>query len=447
MIRFIRIKRILFFFLFTCLMPIQQLVAQINIVDEISQDSLLKNGFVGIHVFDLNQQKTKIDFQADRYFTPASTVKLFTAFASKKILDQKILAAEFFESDDTLFIYPTGDPTFLHADFSEHPLLELIKKTNKPLTLLEPLDSVVPYGPGWAWDDQSETYMPARSMFPIYGNILSLEWQKMKKESDSCYYLTLQNTELPRSIFNKTETPDGNQSKITRLQGTNIFSIQLAGRKPIIKQTVPFDPMGLESAFLTLRNLNYRSVYKRKITPFDQKRLKPLFSQSTDTVIQKMLFRSDNFFAEQLLLMCARKLKDTMDQSLVIDSLFKTDFEAMINLPRWVDGSGLSRYNLFTPRSQTFLLEKMIRSFGVEYIKKILPSNGKGTLKSFLPGYKPIVFAKTGSLSNNYCLSGLLTTKQGKEFLFSFMVNHVRGSSAEIRSRVERFIQKLYEEN
>jgi D-alanyl-D-alanine carboxypeptidase/D-alanyl-D-alanine-endopeptidase (penicillin-binding protein 4) len=428
-------------------MPFQQPVAQINITDEINQDSLLKNGFVGIHVFDLNQQKTKIDFQSDRYFTPASTVKLFTAFASKKILDEKILAAEFFESDDTLFIYPTGDPTFLHPDFSEHPLLELIKKTNKPLTLLEPLDSVVPYGPGWAWDDQSETYMPARSMFPVYGNILNLEWQRMKKESDSSYYLVMQNTELPGSIFNKTETLDSNTSQITRLQGTNIFSIQLSGRQPIIKQSIPFDPMGLESAFLTLRNLNYRSVYKRKITSFDRTRLKPLFSQSTDTVIQKMLFRSDNFFAEQLLLMCARKMKDTMNQNMVIDSLFKTDFEAMINLPRWVDGSGLSRYNLFTPRSQTFLLEKMIRSFGVEYIKKILPSNGKGTLKSFLPGYKPIVFAKTGSLSNNYCLSGLLTTKKGKEFLFSFMVNHVRGSSAEIRKRVERFMLKLYEEN
>jgi D-alanyl-D-alanine carboxypeptidase/D-alanyl-D-alanine-endopeptidase (penicillin-binding protein 4) len=170
-----------------------------------------------------------------------------------------------------------------------------------------------------------------------------------------------------------------------------------------------------------------------------------LYTQATDSVIRRMLLRSDNFFAEQLLLQCANKSFGQFNDQRMIDSLLHGLLADLPDSPRWVDGCGLSRYNLFTPRSQTCLLNKMIDSFGVDYLKSLLASNGEGTLKTFLSDLSPVVFAKTGTLSNNFCLTGLLTTQKGKRLLFSVMINHVQAKTPYIRKAVELYIRKILE--
>ena len=86
-----------------------------------------------------------------------------------------------------------------------------------------------------------------------------------------------------------------------------------------------------------------------------------------------------------------------------------------------------------------------ICSLGVDYLKTVLASNGEGTLKTFLPDLSPVVFAKTGTLSNNFCLTGLLTTQKGKRLLFSVMINHVQAKTPNIRKAVEIYIRKILE--
>jgi D-alanyl-D-alanine carboxypeptidase/D-alanyl-D-alanine-endopeptidase (penicillin-binding protein 4) len=116
--------------------------------------------------------------------------------------------------------------------------------------------------------------------------------------------------------------------------------------------------------------------------------------------------------------------------------------------PRWVDGSGLSRYNLFTPESMVYLLKKMYDEIPREKLLSYLPVGGvSGTLKGNFASKEgePFVYAKSGSLANNYCLSGYIMTRRGKILIFSFMDNHFAGSSIERKKELNDFLQRLRE--
>ena len=72
-----------------------------------------------------------------------------------------------------------------------------------------------------------------------------------------------------------------------------------------------------------------------------------------------------------------------------------------------------------------------------------------GTLEDYFksPSGEPYVFAKSGTLANNYCLSGYLKTKKGRLLAFSFMDNHYQGASAERKKELETYLLRLWESN
>jgi D-alanyl-D-alanine carboxypeptidase/D-alanyl-D-alanine-endopeptidase (penicillin-binding protein 4) len=97
-----------------------------------------------------------------------------------------------------------------------------------------------------------------------------------------------------------------------------------------------------------------------------------------------------------------------------------------------MDGSGLSRYNYISPRELVKILTAMYKSPYWEVWRDAQPIAGvDGTLKSRMKGTKAEgnVRAKTGTISNVRGLSGYVTTADGEEIVFSFLVNgHLRTS-------------------
>ena len=156
-----------------------------------------------------------------------------------------------------------------------------------------------------------------------------------------------------------------------------------------------------------------------------------------------MMHNSDNFFAEQTLLMASNEHLGYMNDEAIIDTLLKTDLKDVPQQPRWVDGSGLSRYNLFTPQSFVYILNKMKNEFGLERLKVILPTGGQGTLKNYYTADSNFIYAKTGSMSNQVTLSGYLITKKNKLLIFSILINNEMGSAAIVRRAIERFIKGI----
>jgi D-alanyl-D-alanine carboxypeptidase/D-alanyl-D-alanine-endopeptidase (penicillin-binding protein 4) len=81
--------------------------------------------------------------------------------------------------------------------------------------------------------------------------------------------------------------------------------------------------------------------------------------------------------------------------------------------------------------------------FGVEHLKKILPTGGTGTLTNYFQTEAGLIFGKTGTLSGQVALSGILYTRNNRLLIFSLLVNNHNGSVVAIRRQTEAFIRAL----
>lgn len=142
--------------------------------------------------------------------------------------------------------------------------------------------------------------------------------------------------------------------------------------------------------------------------------------------------RSDNLYAETLL----RHLGTVapVDTSTPSVSLGLDAEAAWLGWPRdafrLVDGSGLSRYDLLTPRQ---VADVLLRMKDQPSFLATLPVSGQdGTLAERMTGTpaEGKVRAKTGSMSGIACLAGYA----GEKWIFAFMVNGHVGSLAPVRA-------------
>jgi len=189
----------------------------------------------------------------------------------------------------------------------------------------------------------------------------------------------------------------------------------------------------------------HQTVSFGKIVVTSLKGFRKIYSQPSDSLFKPMMHNSDNFFAEQTLLMASNELLGYMSDEKIIDTILKSSLKDLPQKPRWVDGSGLSRYNLFTPQSFVYLLNKMKDEFGLDRMKVILATGGEGTLSSYYKKDAGFIYAKTGTLSNNCALSGYLITSRGKLLIFSILANNYITGATPVRRAVERFLQQIRE--
>lgn len=383
------------------------------------------NQFVGFMVYDPQTSGTLINYNAGKYFTPASNTKIFTLYTGLKLLPKKIPAIQYKIHNDTLFLEGTGDPSMLHPYFRDSTVVQFAKGFSNIALYLNNFQEAK-FGPGWAWDDYGYYYSPERSGMPLYGNVVQLQ-------NGSPLYISpsLFSDSVVSVRYNKY-----------REENRNIFYLD-----PAIKDTLEV-PFKIDSSLI--RQLWTKALGKKvtiqKQMPKGEKAT--LYSVVSDSLYKRMMYVSDNFIAEQLLILASSTLSDTLDGSRAQKYMLEHDLADLKQPPRWVDGSGLSRYNLFTPESMVQVLNKMYLEFPKERLFKLFPAGGvSGTLENWYPGNpKPYIYAKSGSLSNNYNLSGYLITKSGKTLIFSFMNNHYLEPTAELKNHMQQIFEWIRDE-
>ena len=387
----------------------------------------------GFALYNPEKQKTLYEYKSSHYFTPGSNTKIFTFFSCLTLLGDSIPALKYVQQADSLIFWGTGDPSFLYKEvYDNQRVYSFLKSTPRSLYFSDHNFQTTNFGPGWAWDDYNDYYSAERSPFPIYGNILSLRAYGKRVEIQPPYFKN----------YLKFEGKEEKAKVIRRLE-SNEFVFHPNFTQNEFKADVPFKASGELTATLLTDTL--KKMVRLVAKPLSKSAL-TLYSTPVDTLYKVMMQESDNLIAEQLLLICSQTLSDTLQPEIAIRYMKKNLLNDLKDEPRWVDGSGLSRYNLFTPRSVVQVWDKIYQRLPRERLFALLATGGKsGTIKNWYYGKEPYIFGKTGSLSNNHCLSGYLVTKKGKTLIFAFMNNNFTTAVNDIRRNMENILRSIYE--
>lgn len=403
-----------------------------NWSDLVSNSAIFRQNHTGFALYDPEKQSIVAEHQSDRYFTPASNAKLFSLYAGLCMLGDSIPALRYMTRGDSLIFWGTGDPTLLHPDMPASAVLNTLKNWRGKLYFYPHNYTGKRFGSGWSWADYDGYYQCELSALPLYGNIVRFTNRSVK----------------PRIFKDSLRTAGwAEEFELSRDEFANQF-FSTGWPTKAFEQDVPYRTSPQLAATLLADTLKKEVRLLSKLPNVSS--YKTMFGMPVDTMYRRMIQVSDNMLAEQIMLLCASRL-DThnvgFDTKKGIEYVKKQLLADLPDEPFWVDGSGLSRYNLFTPRSVVALLQKIYakvpdqkRLFGLMAI------GGKaGTIRNQYRTKEPFVFAKTGTLANVYALSGYLVTKKGKVLIFSLMNNHFTRKTAEIRAEVERILTEIHE--
>jgi serine-type D-Ala-D-Ala carboxypeptidase/endopeptidase (penicillin-binding protein 4) len=386
----------------------------------------------------MDERRMVYELNADKYFTPASNTKLFTFYTCLRMLGDSIPAFKYVVHHDSLIFWGTGDPSFLHTGLKATKGYNFLKNSNKKLFFSSGWYQNDLYGSGWAWDDYNDYYQAEITELPVEDNVAVLSAGKNGA------------LQITPSILGSYLKCDSNYKpsrfKVQRDFLGNTFVYPAMPVPANYHQEIPWKTStGLTVALLqdTLK----QAVYETHLPISADAKI--VYDANADTVYRHMLQPSDNYIAEQLLLVCSSVKFNTLNVDSVIQYSKMHYLNDLPDAPQWVDGSGLSRFNLFTPRSIVALLCKISGQMKNDsLLHSLMPAGGVvGTIKS---AYKtdnglPFVWAKTGSLANNHNQSGYLVTRKGKHLAFSFMNNNFTRPTREIRDEMVRIITYIHD--
>ena len=404
------------------------------------ENEYFKSHYVGFGLFDPQSKQYLYQKNIDKYFTPASNTKIVTLYTALHIIKNRIGTLKYNSGADTVLIWGMGNPSFLHRELPQSETEKYFLESIRDKTVIFSTNNYQDkrYGAGWSWDDGLYTYQLEKTSLPIYGNVAK------SKGTPGSKNIQMHPQYFQNHVYINIDTSrDYGFIKRDPLENIFIYNYQ------------QFDTTYNERSFpiifspeLLLHLLNDTFSMEIEFGEFsldEYPESKTIFSDSSlDSIFQLFMQVSDNFIGEQLLLNCSMELFDTMSTSKIIawakDSIFQGFPDSLI----WVDGSGLSRYNMFTPRTIIHTLDSIQNMKSLSWIKEIFPAGGQsGTIESWYNSEDdlPYVWAKTGTLRHNHCLSGFIQCASGKTMIFSFMHNHFTSPSSDVKEEMNQVLQ------
>jgi D-alanyl-D-alanine carboxypeptidase/D-alanyl-D-alanine-endopeptidase (penicillin-binding protein 4) len=396
----------------------------------------VKGAHIGIAIYNDTKGAWLTKYQSDHYFTPASNTKILATYLGLQFLGDSLPGWKMAENADTLFLMPLGDPSFMHPEFSYQPVVEFIKSTNKQVVIVgNNQDQFEIFGSGWSWADYAEDYQPERSRMPIYGNVVHFYQSNKKLEAIKPFYFFKDIVDL-----GKAEEKNWSRSRT----GNRFFTTNENNKSKYFQVPFSQEDMPMVKALELLNDTLGKKISFQKQSTLPATSYKTIKTVPTDSLLKIMMLRSDNFYADQIVLMASEQLFGKMDDAALLDSTKKLFFADLPQKMRWADGSGLSRYNLNTPENYIAILQQMHAKFGEARVKNIFEKGGEGTISAYYKNFPGTMYAKTGTLGGQVALSGFIYTPKQQKLYFSVLVaNHMSPSSTQVRRAVETYLTKV----
>ena len=404
------------------------------------ESAIFNQIFTGFALYDPDASTMLFEREANKYFTPASNTKIFTLYTSMKVLGDSIITLRYMERGDSLIFWGTGNPLFLHPSFpTDTAAFAFLKNTDKKLFFSIHNFEEERFGPGWAWDDYSGYYQAENSPLPVYSNMAVFSREEV---GDG---MSVQPLFFKAYLSYDMQLPN-DRVRIVRAEHNNNFYFNGRAMTGIpFEKVAPFRVTPKTVAALLSDTLQKEvKLYDGKLPELT--RVQSVSGPIPDSLYRKLMQESDNFIAEQLILSCSEKLSGQINTAIAItyakDSLMADMPDELV----WRDGSGLSRYNLFTPRTVISVLDSLYKMVPQARLMSIFPAGGvSGTIIDYYKGDEaPYVFAKTGTLSNKHCLSGYIKAKSGKWYIFSFMNNNYVNGTKPVKQEMEKILKYIY---
>ena len=454
-----------------------------------------QGAFWGIHVVNLRSGEVLYTRNADRFFVPASNVKLLTTAAGLEQLgpDYRYTTSVYVDGPvedgvlkGNLIVRGAGDPTIGGVEQRRDPTqvfrrwadsLQARGITRIDGTIVGDDDRMdeTPLGHGWSWSDIPYAYAAEIGALVFNENTVDLQaqgrevgqparlsWDPFRTDyvtvvnrSRTVSYRDEEDEEYTRDMgtntihVKSTLHPNGRDTESITVSNPTLYFVDTL-REVLLQEGISVDGRAADLDATTL-NVQYDSRAVRRVASYT--------SAPLADIAQTLNHQSQNLYAEQLLRTLAVEVPPATDEDLPpgssplgVKAVRETLVDAAVDTSRiqLVDGSGLSRQNLVRPQSLVRLLRHMWNHPNPRVSSAFydsLPQGGRdGTLEYRFQGTAPAranVRAKTGTLSNTSSLSGYVTSGAGAPLAFSVFCNHHLADGDQVRSAQDVIVNAL----
>jgi len=429
----------------------------------------------GISVISMSDGRQLYSRNADRLFTPASNMKVYTTAAALDLLGAdyqwrtSVYAGAEPDGAGTitgdLVLYGRGAPDLISqtrknndnslARLAEDLYNRGVRRIKGNIIGDESYFRGEPLGDGWQWNDMQWYFGAEASALSINGNEVGVNVMPpdktgappLVKVSSPDGYVTVENNMVSVNRGERLTVGVNRELSTNNVRvwgdfplGSKGFGARLSVHNPALWAARTFlsslTARGISVEGQPLQRDSRFSVSQR-FDPAQAKELVFVLSRPLREIAKDTNKESINLNAELILRTVGRE-RGAMVTASEPPGRERGDDEAGLNVIRlWLsragipseglalhDGSGLSRLNLVTPESMSRLLIAISKMAVGSAFRESLPISGRdGTLGGRLIPFKDRVAAKTGSLTYTNSLSGYLTTKTGDVLAFSVFCN------------------------
>lgn len=461
--------------------------------DKLVQTEPVDKGMWGLLVVDAMTGETLYQKNADKYFVPASNMKLLSTALALDTLGSSYRFRTTIETNGTMSVEGTlsgdlilvgrGDPNLSNRKFPFETKEEFDGPPERALAELADMvvargvkeisgdvvgdDSYFPperYPDGWEIDDMVWDYGAAISAIVVDDNTVTLTLTPGEKPGDAVQ-AELEPVEQEFVVRNEVTTSGAKDTPDLRLRrepgsSTVVVTGTMPAKSSPRKLVLAIQQPAEHAAALLEKLLIDRGV---KVDGKARAQHDPDPTAATRTVLAEHLSIrlgdsvklvnkiSQNLHAEVLLRVAARQSGSWTAP----DDLwnFAQQFYAKVGIgPEDViqtDGSGLSRHDLVTPRAFVTLLDYAQKQIWFpDYFASLPVSGVDGTLTERMkdPATAGRIHAKTGSVAHVRTLSGFADTPGGRRLIFSFMSNNEQVKNHELSDALDGLCQAMIQE-